>query len=59
MRLSARQTDYILRVKVTSNTQPVAVALIEAQAENLPLPSHRLEQAIELAPEELQKVRQQ
>jgi type I restriction enzyme, R subunit len=36
--------DYTLRVKVTSEAQPVAVALIEAKAENLP-PSHGMEQA--------------
>ena len=35
--------DYTLRVKVTSEAQPVAVALIEAKAENLP-PGHGLEQ---------------
>jgi len=38
------RVDYILRVKVTSETQPVAVALIEAKAENLP-PGHGREQA--------------
>ena len=36
--------DYTLRVQVYSETQPVAVALIEAKAEHLP-PGHRLEQA--------------
>ena len=36
--------DYILRVKVTLDSQPVAVALIEAKAEHLP-PNHGLEQA--------------
>ena len=35
--------DYVLRVKVTAEAQPVAVALIEAKAENLP-PGHGLEQ---------------
>ncbi len=35
--------DYTLRVKVTADSQPVAVALIEAKAENLP-PDHGLEQ---------------
>jgi type I restriction enzyme R subunit len=38
------RVDYVLRVKVNPNTQPVAVALIEAKAENLP-PGHGLEQA--------------
>jgi len=36
--------DYVLRVKVNPETQPVAVALIEAKAEHLP-PAHGLEQA--------------
>jgi type I restriction enzyme R subunit len=36
--------DYLLRVKVTMDAQPVAVALIEAKAEHLP-PDHGLEQA--------------
>ena len=36
--------DYTLRVKVNPETQPVAVALIEAKAEHLP-PAHGLEQA--------------
>jgi len=36
------RTDYTLRVKVNSETQPVAVALIEAKAEHLP-PTHGLE----------------
>jgi type I restriction enzyme R subunit len=36
--------DYTLRVKVTPDSQPVAVALIEAKAESLP-PEHGLEQA--------------
>lgn len=35
--------DYTLRVKVNPQTQPVAVALIEAKAEDLP-PTHGLEQ---------------
>ncbi len=35
--------DYTLRVKVNPETQPVAVALIEAKAEELP-PAHGLEQ---------------
>jgi type I restriction enzyme, R subunit len=38
------RTDYTLRVKVNSASQPVAVALIEAKAEQLP-PQHGLEQA--------------
>jgi type I restriction enzyme R subunit len=38
------RTDYNLRVKVTMDAQPVAVALIEAKAEHLP-PGHGLEQA--------------
>lgn len=36
--------DYTLRIKVNNDSQPVAVALIEAKAENLP-PQHGLEQA--------------
>jgi len=38
------RVDYLLRIKVTSEAQPVAVALIEAKAEALP-PAHGLEQA--------------
>jgi type I restriction enzyme R subunit len=38
------RVDYVLRVKVNPGTQPVAMALIEAKAENLP-PAHGLEQA--------------
>lgn len=38
------RVDYVLRVKVNPDTQPVAVAVIEAKAENLP-PTHGLEQA--------------
>jgi type I restriction enzyme R subunit len=38
------RVDYTLRVKVNPQTQPVAVALIETKAEDLP-PSHGLEQA--------------
>ena len=38
------RVDYILRIKVNPETQPVAVALIEAKAEHLP-PTHGLEQA--------------
>src|SRR5260370_38744144 len=37
------RTDYTLRVQVNSETQPVAVALIEAKAEDRP-PTHGLEQ---------------
>ena len=38
------RTDYTLRIKVNPDTQPVAVALIEAKAENLP-PAYGMEQA--------------
>ncbi|OGG49002.1 MAG: hypothetical protein A3F84_14290 [Candidatus Handelsmanbacteria bacterium RIFCSPLOWO2_12_FULL_64_10] len=38
------RVDYTLRIKVNPDTQPVAVALIEAKAEHLP-PAHGLEQA--------------
>jgi type I restriction enzyme R subunit len=38
------RVDYVLRVRVNLGTQPVAVALIEAKAEDLP-PAHGLEQA--------------
>src|SRR5438445_7469307 len=37
------RVDYTLRVKVNMDTQPVAVALIEAKAEDLP-PNYGLEQ---------------
>lgn len=37
------RTDYILRIKINAEAQPVAVALIEAKAESLP-PNHGLEQ---------------
>src|SRR5438105_12122596 len=37
------RVDYTLRVKVSSDAQPVAVALIEAKAEHLP-PAYGLEQ---------------
>jgi type I restriction enzyme R subunit len=40
---SRGRTDYVLRVKVNIDTQPVAVALIEAKAEHLPA-THGLEQ---------------
>lgn len=38
------RVDYTLRIKVNADAQPVAVALIEAKAENL-APNHGLEQA--------------
>src|SRR3954447_12598658 len=38
------RTDYTLRVKVHADSQPVALALIEAKAEDKP-PAHGLEQA--------------
>lgn len=38
------RTDYVLRVKVNLDTQPVAIAILEAKAENRP-PAHGLEQA--------------
>jgi len=38
------RVDYVLRVKVNPDTQPLAVALIEAKAEDYP-PTHGLEQA--------------
>lgn len=38
------RTDYTLRIKVNTDTQPVAVAVLEAKAEGLP-PAHGLEQA--------------
>jgi type I restriction enzyme R subunit len=37
------RVDYVLRVRVTPDTQPVAAALCEAKAEHLP-PAHGLEQ---------------
>src|SRR5215216_6238616 len=43
-RRSHGRVDYTLRVKVTPDSQPVAIALIEAKAEHLP-PDHGLEQA--------------
>ena len=42
-RRSRGQVDYCLRVRVNAESQPVAVALIEAKAEHLP-PGHGLEQ---------------
>ncbi len=41
---SRGRVDYILRIKVNLDSQPVAVALIEAKAQDLP-PTHGLEQA--------------
>jgi len=41
---SKGRIDYVLRIKVNIDTQPVAVALIEAKTENLP-PTHGLQQA--------------
>lgn len=43
-RRSRGKIDYVLRVKVNVDTQPVALALIEAKKESLP-PSHGLDQA--------------
>ncbi|NOH01163.1 MAG: DEAD/DEAH box helicase family protein [Chloroflexi bacterium] len=43
-RRSHGRVDYTLRVKVTQDSQPVAIGLIEAKAEHLP-PDHGLEQA--------------
>lgn len=44
LKKSKGRIDYTLRVKINPDAQPVAVALIEAKAENLP-PTHGLEQA--------------
>lgn len=38
------RVDYVLRIKINPETQPVAVAIIEAKADHLP-PNHGLEQA--------------
>ena len=43
-RRSRGKIDYVLRVKVNTDTQPVALALIEAKKESLP-PGHGLDQA--------------
>jgi type I restriction enzyme R subunit len=43
-RRSRGKMDYVLRVKINADTQPVALALIEAKKEGLP-PGHGLEQA--------------
>ena len=42
-RRSRGQVDYILRLKIVADTQPVAIALIEAKKEKLP-PGHGLDQ---------------
>lgn len=43
-RRSRGKMDYVLRIKINDDTQPVALALIEAKKEGLP-PGHGLEQA--------------
>ncbi|MFQ5898167.1 MAG: DEAD/DEAH box helicase family protein [Candidatus Methylomirabilia bacterium] len=43
-RQSKGRVDYVLRVRVNPETQPVAVAILETKAEALP-PTHGLEQA--------------
>lgn len=43
-RRASGRIDYLLRVEVLKDTQPVVMALIEAKAEDLP-PDHGLEQA--------------
>jgi type I restriction enzyme R subunit len=43
-RRARARIDYTLRVKVNAESQPVAIALIEAKAEHLP-PAHGIEQA--------------
>jgi len=43
-RRSRGRVDYVLRVKVNPNTQPVAMALIEAKKDSLP-PGHGVDQA--------------
>lgn len=43
-RRSRGKVDYVLRVKINPDTQPVAVALIEAKTDALP-PGHGLDQA--------------
>jgi len=43
-RRSRGRVDYVLRVKVNPDTQPVAMALIEAKKDTLP-PGHGLDQA--------------
>src|SRR4030065_2335629 len=43
-RRSRGKTDYVLRVKVNVDTQPIALALMEAKKESLPA-GHGLDQA--------------
>ena len=43
-RLSSGRTDYTLRIRLNAETQPVAVALMEAKKDTLP-PGHGLDQA--------------
>lgn len=43
-RRSQGRADYVMRVKLEAGSQPLALAVIEAKAENLP-PAHGLEQA--------------
>ncbi|MCZ7645973.1 MAG: hypothetical protein M5U26_11925 [Planctomycetota bacterium] len=43
-RRSTGRTDYTLRVRVNPETQPIAVAMLEAKKESLP-PGHGLDQA--------------
>ncbi|HEO69987.1 MAG TPA: restriction endonuclease subunit R [Candidatus Hydrogenedentes bacterium] len=47
-RRSKGKSDYVLRVKVNVDTQPVAMAVLEAKRENLP-PGHGLTQAMTYA----------
>ena len=44
IRRSLEKSDYVLRLKIREDSQPVAVALIEAKKESLP-PAHGIEQA--------------
>jgi len=48
-RRSRGKIDYVLRVKVNVDTQPVALALIEAKKESLPA-GHGLDQANRTGP---------
>lgn len=43
-RQNLKRSDYVLRLKIRADSQPVAVALIEAKKEALP-PAHGIEQA--------------
>jgi len=43
-RRATGRTDYTLRIRINAETQPVAVALLEAKKESLP-PGHGLNQA--------------